>query len=274
MASTDSRPVPIKNTAFRAYFPIYDNTGALVPGAAGLDSEVSKDGGNFADCTNEATEIQSTGLYFLDLTATEMNADAVVVIVKTSTTDAKTTVLVFYPQESGDIKVDVQSWLGTAAATPTVAGVPEVDVTHIAGAARDTNQAQLGVNIVNADTIPWNSSAITSSTIANNAITDAKVASDVTIASVTGAVGSVTTVNDKTGYRLSATGVDDVLDEVVEGTTTLRESMRLANTANGAKTSGAATTTFTARDLADSKNRLSVTVDADGNRSAVTRDLT
>jgi hypothetical protein len=131
--------------------------------------------------------------------------------------------------------------------------------------------------------------AINAAAIAADAITDAKVASDVTIASVTGAVGSVTgnvggnvvgsvgsvtTVSDKTGYRLSATGVDDILDEVVEGTTTLRESTRLANTANGGKTSGAATTTFTARDLADSKNRLSVTVDADGNRSAVTRDLT
>lgn len=31
-------------------------------------------------------------------------------------------------------RVDVGSWLGTAAATPTVAGVPEVDITHVAGA--------------------------------------------------------------------------------------------------------------------------------------------
>jgi hypothetical protein len=64
---------------------------------------------------------------------------------------------------------------------------------------------------------------------ANNVITDAMVASDVTIASVTGsvgsvtgavgsvtgAVGSVTVVSDKTGYRLSATGVDDILDEPI-----------------------------------------------------------
>lgn len=32
-------------------------------------------------------------------------------------------------------KVDVDAWLGTAAATPTVAGVPEVDVTHFNGTA-------------------------------------------------------------------------------------------------------------------------------------------
>ena len=31
-------------------------------------------------------------------------------------------------------RVDVGSWLGTAVATPTVAGVPEVDITHVEGA--------------------------------------------------------------------------------------------------------------------------------------------
>lgn len=35
------------------------------------------------------------------------------------------------------------------------------------------------------------------------------------VASVTGAVGSVTVVSDKTGYRLSATGVDDILDDPI-----------------------------------------------------------
>lgn len=32
-----------------------------------------------------------------------------------------------------NLQVDLVQWLGTAAATPTVAGVPEVDVTHMAG---------------------------------------------------------------------------------------------------------------------------------------------
>jgi len=126
MASTDARPVPIKNTAFRITFPIFDNTGALVSGAAGLDSEVSKDGATFADCTNEATEIAtSSGMYYLDLTSSEMNADCVSIIVKTSTTNAKTTPIVLYPQESGDIKVDLQSVLasGTAATNMQLAAL-------------------------------------------------------------------------------------------------------------------------------------------------------
>lgn len=45
-------------------------------------------------------------------------------------------------------KVDVDGWLGTACATPTTNGVPEVDLTHIAGSAVSTTTAQLGVNVV------------------------------------------------------------------------------------------------------------------------------
>lgn len=73
---------------------------------------------------------------------------------------------------------------------------------------------------------------------------------------------------------LAADAVDEIWDEVMEGTTTARQSQRLANAANGAKLSGAATTNVKIRDLADSKDRVDATVDADGNRTAVTLDLT
>jgi hypothetical protein len=133
MASTDALPIPRKNVAYRVTFPILDNTGSLVTGAAGLDSEVSKDGATFADCTNEATEIATaSGMYFLDLTSTEMNADCVAIIVKTSTTNAKTVPIVLYPQETGDIKVDNQSLLGTTIPAPTTAGILDVNLLQIA----------------------------------------------------------------------------------------------------------------------------------------------
>ena len=85
---------------------------------------------------------------------------------------------------------------------------------------------------------------------------------------------TVGTNNDKTGYRLSATGVDDILDEVYEGTTTFRQFLRVAASALFGKLSGAATTTVNIRDEADTKNRIAATVDASGNRSAVTLDKT
>lgn len=66
---------------------------------------------------------------------------------------------------------------------------------------------------------------------------------------------------------------DAILAAVIEGAVTLQQSLRLANAANGGKLSGAATTTVLIRDLGDTKDRVDATVDADGNRSAVTLDL-
>ena len=66
---------------------------------------------------------------------------------------------------------------------------------------------------------------------------------------------------------------DAVHDEVVEGTVTLRQSIRLHNAALGGKVQGLDTFNPVFRDLADSKDVIDATVDSYGNRSAVTRDL-
>ena len=126
MASTDARPIPQKNTAYRIYFPIMDADGDLITGAAGLDSEVSKDGGTFADATNEAAEIAtSSGMYYLDLTASEMAARTVAIIVKSGT--GKTTPIVLYPE-----LIVVRGVCNTGATTtsiPTSALTPAAAVT-------------------------------------------------------------------------------------------------------------------------------------------------
>ena len=96
MAASDAKAIPIKNAAYRVTFPIYDFDGDLVTGAAGLDSEVDKDGAGFNDLTDEEHEIGSSGMYYLDLTNTEMNADTVTIIVKTTTAGAKTTPITLY----------------------------------------------------------------------------------------------------------------------------------------------------------------------------------
>lgn len=93
------------------------------------------------------------------------------------------------------------------------------------------------------------------------------------VASVTAAV-TVGTNNDKTGYRLSATGVDDVLDEAVEGTTTLRQMCRGFFAALLGISSGHESGAPKYRDIADTKDRIDATTDANGNRTAVTTDLT
>lgn len=82
------------------------------------------------------------------------------------------------PTTAGVPEVDVTHWLGAAAATPTNAGVPEVDVTHVSGAAVSTAAAQLGVNAVQAGGTAWGSGAITSGAFAAGAITASAIAAD------------------------------------------------------------------------------------------------
>lgn len=92
--------------------------------------------------------------------------------------------------------------------------------------------------------------------IADDSITAAKIA--------TGAIDA---------DALAADAVDEIWDEVMEGTLTARQAQRLAMAVLTGKSSGGGTATLVFRDIGDSKDRISVTVDADGNRTAVgTRD--
>lgn len=104
---------------------------------------------------------------------------------------------------------------------------------------------------------------------------DANITGNIT-GNLSGSVGSLTTNNDKTGYTLSNTGIDNMLDRTdgVETGYTLRQTLRIMAAALAGKLSGAATATVTIRNITDSKARVTATVDADGNRSAVTLDGT
>ena len=74
-------------------------------------------------------------------------------------------------------------------------------------------------------------------------------------------------INDGTALLDVAAGVETSL--------TVRQFMRLSASVLFSEASGLGTTTAVYRDFGDTKNRLSVTVDADGNRSAFgTRDAT
>lgn len=198
MASGDARPIPQKNVAFRVTFPIFDNDGDLVTGAAALDSEVSLDGGTFADVTAEAIEIATaSGLYFLDLTAAEMNADTVAITVKTTTTDAKTTPIVLYPEEAGDIRVNVTEIVGTA---PTLT-TGDLDVNVATVAANAINAAAIATDAITNAKIAAN--AIGASEIATDAITAAKIATD--------AIGA---------SELAADAVNEIRDSILSDATT------------------------------------------------------
>lgn len=184
MASTDARPLPLKNTAFRVTLPILDADGDLVTGATGLDSEVSIDGGTFADCTNEATEIATnSGMYFLDLTSAEMNGDTIAIIIKTTSSGAKTTPITLYPADDTDMRVNVVDYLGGAA--PALVG-GRFDSSVGAMAANVLTATAINADAITAakvadgtiDAATFAAGAINAAAIATDAITAAKIAAD------------------------------------------------------------------------------------------------
>lgn len=192
MASSDALPIPRKNTAYRVAFAGLKSDGTLITSGTGMDSEVSKDQGTFADCTNEAAEIaSSSGVYYLDLTSTEMNADMVIVKCTWTNTGALPTVLVLYPQEADDIRVNPTYWNGGAIPAPNQTGVPTTDVAYWKGAAAaavDTNgypkvtlKGGTGAGEVDLSSGQVKVSANNDKTgygLADGAITAAKIASD------------------------------------------------------------------------------------------------
>lgn len=183
-----------KNSAFTVTFPIYDADGDLVTAAGSLDSEVSKDNGTFADVSpGEAVEVAtSSGVYYLALSATEMNADIVCTITKS--TGGKTAVNVMYtvtrqlvdmafPVTSGRgllvetdnmVHADLKEWLGTAPATLAATFV-QTDLQNWRGSVANGLTSGRVECLVGA----MGANVLTATAINADAITAAKVAADV-----------------------------------------------------------------------------------------------
>lgn len=109
MAATDSRPVPRKSAAFRVYGATFDTSGKLVTGGlTGTSCTISKDANSFgAPSGTGFGEIGTTGTWYVDLDATDMNADHVQVKFTCTNTNAVDVILNLYPEEVGDIRVNV-----------------------------------------------------------------------------------------------------------------------------------------------------------------------
>lgn len=101
---------------------------------------------------------------------------------------------------------------------------------------------------------------------ANNNIADVMVVNQVSLRSANSAGLIVTGAGDPNEVA------DAVLARTVEGTLTMQQVLRLMGATLFNKLSGAETTTVHIRDRADTKDRIVATVDANGNRSAVTID--
>jgi len=281
-----------KNTATKIVFPILDADGDPVTGAAALDSEYSLDGGAFNDCTSEATEIGTSGIYYLNLAQGETNGDVVCIQVKTSTADAKTTVLVFYTsaQTLDEVDVNVDSILtdtnelqGLIAANKMAAqvkGIDDIDLSATMKASVNTEvDNALETEIPDDPTLGSINEILKalSDRLPANYIMGSSVSTDKDdeIDAIKGYIDTeVAAIKAVTDTLSLAAIADAVHDEVVEGATTLRQATRLICSALFCKTSGGGTNTLVARDIGDTKPRITLTTDSNGNRTASVTDAT
>lgn len=108
-------PYPIYGAPFGITFPLLDADGDPISPSS-PDSEISKNGDTFADCTNEATEIAtSSGSCYLLLTGTELTCD--VATIQAKSTGAKTTVITLYPRKLVTIRSGTSASAGSATDT-------------------------------------------------------------------------------------------------------------------------------------------------------------
>jgi hypothetical protein len=157
------------------------------------------------------------------------------------------------------LQANVTQWNGAAVATPTQAGVPEVDVTYLGGAALASTSAQIGAHVVTQE------SSVTTAIQAGLATSTAMSTS---FAALTTSVAAV-------GATLNSTAVAaEVLNSTVDGAYTLREVNRGYAAVLLGLVSGSAGSTTTFRDINDVKNRVVAVTDTAGNRTAITLDLT
>lgn len=181
--------------------------------------------------------------------------------------------------------------LGAPAGASVSADIAAVKVDTAAVKTQTDKLAFTVTNQVDANVLDWKSStapAMTGDAFARlGAPAGASVSADVAAVKVDtaavkaktdnlpaspAAVGSAMTLTS--GERNST--ADALLDRAdgIETSLTPRGALRLLSAAEAGKLSGAATTTVTIRNVGDSKDRITATVDANGNRSAVTTDAT
>lgn len=151
------------------------------------DIRLSKNGGAFAQSNNAAGATHdASGYYGVPLDATDTNTLGTlrVFVAETGALQVWQDFMVA-PANVWDslfgadlLQVDSTQLLGTAYATPSVAGIQEVDVTHFNGTAGTFAAGRPEVNTTHAAGTAWNSGAIGAATLAADTITAAKIAAD------------------------------------------------------------------------------------------------
>ena len=250
-------------------YAIDSSTGLGKSGLTDLVCSVSKDGASTASATNTAAAV-GNGLYSLELTAAETGAALVGVSATSATASVVVNPLIVFttdgavpPQEAG-----TSGGLGTVDASNRIAGIQ--------GTINDLDGLPTAATI--ADQV-WDeaTSGHTSAGSYGKAIGDGVT----TWVTATGFSTFDSSADAVTVGTVSSTPINAIADGLLDradgvepasaGTErTVREALRLILSACAGQVAGASGTTITIRATNDTTNRITATVDSDGNRTAVT----
>lgn len=190
------------------------------------------------------------------ITATAIAADAITAAkIANGAIDAATF--------AADVDAEILSYIVDDATRIDASALNTATGTTIPAIIVDT--AEIGAAGAGLSAVPWNAAWDAE---VQSECTDALNAYDApTKAELDSGLDALPTANEN---------ADALLDRAagIETGTTLREGLRLFLAVLAGKVSGGGTTTQTIRNKADDKDRIVATVDADGNRTAITYDVT
>jgi hypothetical protein len=258
MAATDARIQPIYGCKHREYITLVDSAGAVIAPSS-PDTELIIDGAGAADATNELTEI-SSGDCYLDLTYTEMSAQAV--LIRPKSTGALTRAFTLFPQRLPILRAGTAQ-AGAAGSITLDASASAKDGAYVGCLARASNNDPAGIQGEYRKIMGYTGSTKV-----------ATVAPNWTNTPTSATTFEILVPSDLSMVALLANSAeisDAVWDEILHGSKTARQLVGILLPAFAAgKVTGGGTTTITWRNTEDTLNAIVATVDANGNRSAVT----
>lgn len=249
----------------RAYFYCVDSTDGITPetGEAGGQPQISIDGGAFTASGIGTLASIGNGRYYADLSDSTVSVAGRRVLTRyksantTETVGTSFLVTEFNPytnEVAGDVIGNVIGNVGGSVQGNLNGNITGSVASVAAGGISSTSFA---------------TGAITNAALANDVVTSSKLAS--------GCITSAKLANDTiTGATLDASATAEIVSAVltsadaVEAGYSVKGAMQIILASAAGLVSGAGTTTVTFRNPANTTNRIVGTVDAVGNRSAIT----
>jgi hypothetical protein len=265
-------------TATTVDFELYklDGTGLKSDAASAThDIKIMKDEGAEADTTADAFTDEGQG-YSLALTDTEMTAARVVIYIVDQTSPQawldKVLIIETYGNASAqhrdvlDVQTEVNK-IGTITNTNGTATIGAV----LGDAANSSLVTRIGAGAAQAASYTSTRAGyldnINNANLANIVVSSSKVNCQ-----VKGQDDIDFGATQKSSITAAVPSVANILAGAVDGTTTVKQVLAIDHAVLAGKSTGGGTSTLTFRDVGDSKARVTATVDADGNRTAISTD--